>query len=120
MGEDKKIAEETTAKKEEGKLNIEDLKKQLEELQKQKEEYLAGWQRERADFLNYKKEEMKRIGELLGYVKEEMILKILPLMDNFEVIEKKLPEDLKKDENVNGLLQVKIEFEDFLISLGVE
>ncbi len=120
MGEDKKIAEETTAKKEEGKLNIEDLKKKIEELEKQKSEYLAGWQRERADFLNYKKEEMERIGELLGYAKEEMILKILPLMDNFEVIEKKFPEDLKKDENVKGLLQVKIQFQDFLKSLGVE
>ena len=102
------------------KPNIEDLKKQLEECQKLKEEYLAGWQRTRADFLNYKKEEMERIGQLINYAKEELILEILPLMDNFEVIEKKLPENLKKDENVKGLLQIKIQFQDFLKSLGVE
>jgi len=99
---------------------IEDLKKQIEELEKQKSEYLAGWQRERADFLNYKKEEMERIGQLIDYAKEELILEILPLMDNFDVTEKKLPENLKKDDNIKGLLQIKIQFQNFLKSLGVE
>jgi len=101
-------------------LNIEELKKQLEECEKKAAEYLSGWQRERADFLNYKKEEMERIGQLINYAKEELILEILPLMDNFEVIEKKLPENLKKDENVKGLLLIKIQFQDFLKTLGVE
>ena len=36
------------------------------------------------------------------------------------VVEKKLPEDLKKDENIKGLLQIKIQFQDFLKSLGIE
>jgi len=101
-------------------LNIEDLKKQLEELKKQKEEYLAGWQRERADFLNYKKEEMERIKGFLAYFGEEFVSKILPIMDNFEVVEKKLPEDLKKDDNIKGILQIKNQILDFLKSQGVE
>jgi len=98
----------------------EEFKKQLEECEKKAAEYLSGWQRERADFLNYKKEEMERIGQLINYAREELILEILPLMDNFEVIEKKLPENLKKNENIKGLLQIKIQFHDFLKSLGVE
>ncbi len=98
----------------------EELKKQLEDCEKKAAEYLAGWQRERADFLNYKKEEMERIGQLINYAKEELILEILPIMDNFEVIAKKLPDNLQKDENVKGLLQIKIQFQDFLKSLGVE
>ena len=101
-------------------LNIEDLKKQLEEFKKQKEEYLAGWQRERADFLNYKKEEMERIKGFLAYFGEEFVLKILPIMDNFEVVEKKLPEDLKNNENMKGILQIKNQILDFLKSQGVE
>ena len=52
----------------------EDSQKKIEELEKQKAEYLSGWQRERADFLNYKKEEMERIGELLKYAGEEMVV----------------------------------------------
>ncbi len=93
---------------------------ELEECQKKAEEYLAGWQRSRADLLNYKKEEMERIGQLLGYAIEELILKFLPILDNFEIAEKKLPEDLKKDENVKGLLLIKNQILDFLKSQGVE
>ncbi len=99
---------------------MEALKKKLEECLKQKDEYLAGWQRARADFLNYKKEEMERISALLAYSGEELILKILPILDNFELVEKKMPEDLKKDESVKGILQIKNQILDFLKNQGVE
>jgi molecular chaperone GrpE len=109
-------------KKEEIKkeLNIEELKKKLEECQKLKEEYLAGWQRARADFLNYKKEEIERIEEILKYGGEEFILKILPILDNFDLAEKKLPEDLKNNDSIKGLLQIKTQILDFLRIQGVE
>jgi len=94
--------------------------KKIEELEKQKNEYLAGWQRARADFLNYKKEEMERIGELLKYASEEFVLKVLPILDNFEIIEKKMPDSLKNDENVKGLLLVKKQIQDLLKLQGVE
>ena len=98
----------------------EDLKKQLEEYKKKSEEYLAGWQRARADFLNYKKEEMERIGEILKYANENFILKILPILDNFEKAAKEIPEDKKKDKFLEGLLQIKNQLQDFLKSQGVE
>ena len=104
----------------EEKLDMEALKKKLEECLKQKDEYLAGWQRARADFLNYKKEEMERISALLVYSGEELILKILPILDNFELVEKKMPEDLKKDESVKGILQIKNQILDFLKNQGVD
>ena len=96
------------------------LKKQLKECQKQKDEYLAGWQRARADFLNYKKEEMERIGEILKYAGEELILKILPTLDNFYLAENKISQNLKKDDNVKGILQIKNQILDFLKNMGVE
>ena len=100
--------------------NIEDLKKKLEDCQKLKDEYLTGWQRERAELLNYKREEMERIGEILKYADEGLILKILLILDNFEIAEKKLPENLKNDQNVKGLLQIKNQIKDFLKNQGVE
>lgn len=114
--------EENKEKIEEEKkeLSLEELKKKLEECQKLKDEYLAGWQRERADFLNYKKEELERIGELIKYAGAGRILNILPILDNFEVVEKKLPENLTNDENVKGILQIKNQLKDFLKSQGVE
>ena len=111
-------------KKEEETLSpppTEDLKKLLEDCQKQRDEYLAGWQRARADFLNYKKEEIERMQTLIEYANEEMILRILPLLDNMELAEKHLSNDMKKDnEYVKGLLQIKAQFSDFLKSQGVE
>jgi len=99
---------------------LDELKKQLEECQKLKDEYLAGWQRTRAELLNYKKEELERIGELIKYADTGLILKILPILDNFEIAEKKLPENLKNDENVKGLLLIKNQIQDFLKNQGVE
>jgi len=94
--------------------------RELEECEKKKDEYLAGWQRARADFINYKKEELERIGELLKYVGEEMILKILPLLDNFEAAEKNLPQELKGNENIKGILQLKNQILDLFKKNGVE
>ncbi len=100
--------------------DLEEIKKQLEDCQKLKEEYLSSWQRERADFLNYKKEEMERIGGILEYAGAEIILKILPILDNFEISEKKLSDELKQNESVKGILQIKNQILTFLKNLGVE
>lgn len=101
-------------------IKTEDLAKKSEECQKLKDEYLASWQRERADFLNYKKEEMERIGQLFKYAGEEMVLKLLSILDNFEIAERALPEDLKNNDNIKGLLMIKNQLEDFLKNQGVE
>jgi len=93
---------------------------ELDECKKTRDEYLAGWQRARADFLNYKKDEIERIEGLVAYSNEELILKLLPIIDNFDLVEKKISEDLKNNENVKGLLQVKIQMLDFLKKYNVE
>ena len=107
-------------KKGKKKLSVEELKKRLKEYQELKDEYLAGWQRERADFLNYKKEELARVEELLRYADTGFTLKLLPILDNFEITEKKLPKEFKKDENIKGLLQIKNQIKDLLKSRGIE
>ncbi len=93
---------------------------ELEECQKQKEEYLAGWQRARADLLNYKKEEIERMGEILKLAEQEFVLKILPILDNFEAAEKAIPENLKEGGNFKGLLMIKAQIHDFLKNQGLE
>ncbi|MFH1841168.1 MAG: nucleotide exchange factor GrpE [Candidatus Nealsonbacteria bacterium] len=92
----------------------------LEECQKKRDEYLAGWQRARADFLNYKKEEMERMGKILKYANEDLILKILPILDNLEKAEKETPDDLKENQYVSGVFQIKKQIEEFLKNQGIE
>ena len=105
MPEENKIPAETSP---------EELKKQLEEALKLKDEYLAGWQRSRADFLNYKKEEAEHLKILIEYALDEMVLKVLPLLDNIYLAEKQLPEEMRNNQYVQGLLQVKTQFESLL------
>lgn len=102
------------------KKEIEKLKIELEKCEKEKKEYLEGWQRERADFLNYKKEELERFSEIINFANEELILKILPVLDNFEKAEKEIPEDLKNNEYLKGIFQIKKQLEEILKNLGVE
>jgi len=114
------MTQEEKKQQEKAELNIEEIKKKLEEFQKLKDEYLTGWRRARADLLNYKKEEMERIGEFLKYADVGLILKILPILDNFELAEKKTSEDLKNNNSIKGILQIKNQFQDFLKNQGVE
>lgn len=95
-------------------------KEELKECQELKNEYLAGWQRERADFINYKKGELERVGGLLKYADTGLVLKFLTILDSFELAGKKLPKELKGDESVKGLLQIKAQVKDFLKAYGVE
>jgi len=97
-----------------------DLKKKLQECEKKKEEYLAGWQRAKADFLNYKKEERERTEETLKYAGEILSLNLLPILDNFDFASKNLPKNLMEDENVKGILQIRKQILDFLKTQGVE
>jgi len=99
---------------------IKEKNKELEQCRKEKDDYLAGWQRARADFLNYKKEQNKRVEEVLRFANLDLILKLLPVLDNFDLIERKLSEKLKSDENVKGVLQIKIQILDFLKNQGIE
>ena len=108
------MAEEKVKKAEEKK---EDLGEKLAESEKKKDEYLAGWQRARADFLNYKKEEAKRLGSLAFFAQAEVILNILPILDNFE---KAFQENQKDSETIQGFLQIKKQVEEVLKNFGVE
>ena len=76
------------------------------------EEYLNGWKRERADFLNYKKDEMERIGQLAKYANEEILLNILPVLDNLLLAQQHISD--------NGLAQVIRQFQDLLKKEGIE
>ena len=98
----------------------EDKANDIEQCCKKRDEYLAGWQRARADFLNYKKEEIDRVGKLMFFAQANVILGILPVLDSFETAEKKLSDDVKKDANTQGLLKAKQELLNFFKIIKVE
>ena len=96
------------------------VKQELEQCEKQKEEYLAGWQRAKADFINYKKEETERRGEIAEYISMDLILDMLPILDNFEMAEKEVTDEMKEDQVIKGIFHIKAQFQDFLKNRGIE
>lgn len=81
-------------------------------VQSKEEEYLNNWKRERADFLNYKKDEVKRLSEFAKFANEGVVLEVIELMDDLETASKKIGDP--------GLSQIVKKFEYFLKKYDVE
>ncbi len=99
---------------------LQELKEELEKCRQEKEEYLSGWKRARADLINYKKEEKQRMEWFLKGCIEDFVLKLLPLLDDLERAEERLPRSLKQDAGVKGLVQIKKKLKDLLEKQGLE
>jgi len=100
--------------------HLEDVRKKLKECKRLEEEYLAGWQRTKADFLNYQKGESKRVEAVLSLIKTEWILKMLDIHDNLERASKHVPKKLEDINWVKGVLQIESQFHSFFRENGVQ
>lgn len=93
---------------------------ELETYKKKCEEYLNNWKRERADFLNYKKDEVERITVLGRYEKELIIESILPILDSIDLAQKQMPDEIKNNGWSKGFLQIQKQIKEFLKQQGIE
>jgi molecular chaperone GrpE len=67
------------------KEKIAKLKSKIKELESEKSEYMNGWQRERADFVNYKKRiEAERV-ETIKYANENLVSELLAVLESFDM-----------------------------------
>ena len=67
------------------KKTIKKLRGDLKILKKEKDEYLTGWQKERADFVNYKKQEEDRKMNFSESLRERVLSRFLTVMDSFNI-----------------------------------
>ena len=64
---------------------IKKLRESLKESQAQAQEYLVGWQKERADFANYKTEEEKKRKDRIESMKLNLVSDFFPVLDSFDM-----------------------------------
>lgn len=64
---------------------VKKLKAKIKDLETTKTEYLNGWQRAQADFVNYKKDENERIGRIKEISEERLITDLLPALDSYDM-----------------------------------
>ena len=64
---------------------IKKLKTDLKKCESEKKEYLDGWQRSKADFVNARRDEEEARKKIFAAAQEETLLSIVPVADSFEL-----------------------------------
>lgn len=93
---------------------IPEQKKVIESLQKLAEDYLAGWQRCKADFENYKKQQSEWADNFRLLANEGIIEEIIPVIDNFELALTHLPRNPEAKAWSEGIIHIKKQLEEIL------
>jgi molecular chaperone GrpE len=97
---DQQVAQETAEKE------LQALREELELAHAQAAEYLEGWQRARAEFANYKRRVEAEREEIRHVSNEALLLKLLPVVDDFERAFRTVPEELTEVPWVNGMKMI--------------
>jgi len=109
----------------EGNIKKEDLlelQEKLEKITREKEQYLSDLQRARAELINYKKEEEKRLWEVARFSNERIIKELISVLDSFDLALHSFKNQESKDEEkyFKGIYLIKNQIEDLLKREGVE
>lgn len=91
-----------------------------DELTRQNQEYLAGWQRAKADYINLKKETDEIIGKLRQVVKAELLVEFLTYWQNLTTAISHIPKDLVASDWAQGFIHSQRQIEDWLKNNGVK
>ena len=99
--------------------DIEQLKADLASAQGERDGYLAALQRERAEFLNYKRRTAEEREATLGLAAEGLIRKVLALADDFDRAIEARPQELAGDAWAEGIAAIDRKLRQLLESEGV-
>jgi molecular chaperone GrpE len=99
--------------------DIEALRGELSDATAQSDEYLAALQRERAEFLNYKRRTAEERERDLGLAAEGLIRKVLALADDFDRAIEARPESIATDPWFEGVAAIDRKLRMLLESEGV-
>lgn len=84
-----------------------ELEQALAQAEKKAQEYSIGWQRERADFSNYKKRAERDLMTMRFNAKIDTLKSLLPILDDFERAMANLPDDLRDHAWLEGISAIQ-------------
>lgn len=95
---------------------IKKLKETLQKSEAERKEYLEGWQRAKADYINFKKDEGKRFEDMARFVTTSIVEEFLPVLDSFDLaLQHGIPKEVER-----GIILIRSQFEDVLRKRGIE
>ena len=98
---------------------VSDQENEIRELAKKAEENLNGWKRCQADFENYKKMQAESQKDFIKYATQNVVLQLIPVLDNFHMSTDHIPEDQKDGGWVVGIMHIQKQLENVLSENGV-
>lgn len=93
---------------------------QSSELETKVDELTADLQRVQADFVNFRRRSDEERSSFMDLAKQDIILQLLPMLDNIDRALRYLPEDLKENQWAKGVAQIAKQVDDTIRNLGVE
>jgi len=105
---------------EEAQQKIDELTQSVDALKKQNEEYLDGWKRAKADYINFKNDQEKRSKELAQFAAYALVMQILPIAEHFRKAFGCITEELRNSEWVKGIEQIYRQLKEVLKGMGIE
>ena len=73
----------------------------LKKCEAERQEYLDGWKRARADFINYQKDEARRFEEFAKFASAALLEDLLLVLDSFDLA---IAEHAKNKGDIKGML----------------
>ena len=101
---------------EEGEISLE---MQLEKALTERDEFKAALQRERADFINFKKRTEREKSDMRSNIVGQTLTQILSVVDDFDRAMQATPDDVAEDGWVTGFTLIHKKFRDLLTQLNV-
>jgi molecular chaperone GrpE len=98
---------------------IDGLQTELAASQQKADDYLQALQRERAEFLNFKRRTSEERDRDLGLANEDLIRKVLTLADDFDLAIEARPESIASDPWFEGIAAIDRKLRTLLESEGV-
>lgn len=98
----------------------EDVSSELEEALAKADEYLDQWRRTAADFANFRKRKEREQEEFERRANERLLLKLLPVYDDFKRALDNVPENLADEDWVGGVEMIERKFWGALDQEGVQ
>lgn len=92
---------------------------EIEKLKQERDEYLNGWKRAKADMINYKKEEVKRLEEVARYGTEKLIGDLILVLDSFELGIRSMESNAPPGGIDKGVYIIKSQIEEVLKKQGL-
>lgn len=88
-------------------------------LRQQADQYLAGWQRAKADYLNLKKQAERDRQELVKFANAALLTELLPVYDNLKRAVAHVPADAAEQDWVKGFQHIYQQFRQLLEQIGI-